>query len=263
MKRNLFYIYTLLVIFNVFAQTEPEANTNLVATQKEVIKADGDSAFMKNDYASAVQIYETLLAKGEAAEVYYNLGNSYFKAGNLGKAIVNYERALLLQPGNGDMRTNLEIAHSRTIDKIDVIPDVFFVSWIKEIRNSMSVDAWGRWGIVFFILFIVSFYFFMYSKKTVFRKIGVISIIPFLVLAILTNVFASQQKSLFLNRNKAIVVSPSVTIRSTPSDSGTSLFVLHEGSKVIVNDNTMKEWKEIRLEDGKVGWIAASDIEVI
>ncbi|KAA6330278.1 hypothetical protein EZS27_021006 [termite gut metagenome] len=263
MKRNLFFAYTLLVILNVFAQTDTDATTNLVDTQKEVVKADGDSAFMKNDYAAAVQIYEALLVKGEVAEVYYNLGNSYFKAGNLGKAIVNYERALLLKPGNGDMRTNLEIARSRTIDRIDVIPDVFFVSWIKEIRNSMGVDAWGRWGIVFFILGIVSFYCFMYSGKTVFRKMGVLSIIPFLVLTILANVFASQQKSLFLNRNKAIVVSPSVTVRSTPSDSGTSLFVLHEGSKVIIHDDAMKGWKEIRLEDGKVGWISASDIEVI
>lgn len=230
---------------------------------EDATKAEGDSAYMKNDYASAIQIYEALLNRGEAADIYYNLGNSYYKAGDIAKAILNYERALLLQPGNGDIRANLEIARSKTVDKVEPIPEIFFVSWTKSLINSMSVDSWAVCGVVCFILLIVSLYLFIFSKQIVLKKAGFISGIVFLAVTILANVFANQQKDELTNRNSAIVINPSVTVRSTPSESGTSLFILHEGHKVGVKDGSMKDWKEIRLEDGKVGWVPASAIEII
>ena len=230
---------------------------------EDATKAEGDSAYMKNDYASAIQIYEALLNRGEAADIYYNLGNSYYKAGDIAKAILNYERALLLQPGNGDIRANLEIARSKTVDKVEPVPEIFFVSWTKSLINSMSVDSWAVCGVVCFILLIVSLYLFIFSKQIVLKKAGFISGIVFLAVTILANVFANQQKDELTNRNSAIVINPSVTVRSTPSESGTSLFILHEGHKVGVKDGSMKDWKEIRLEDGKVGWVPASAIEVI
>ncbi len=230
---------------------------------EDATKAEGDSAYMKNDYASAIQIYEALLNRGEAADIYYNLGNSYYKAGDIAKAILNYERALLLQPGNGDIRANFEIARSKTVDKVEPVPEIFFVSWTKSLINSMSVDSWAVCGVVCFILLIVSLYLFIFSKQIVLKKAGFISGIVFLAVTILANVFANQQKDELTNRNSAIVINPSVTVRSTPSESGTSLFILHEGHKVGVKDGSMKDWKEIRLEDGKVGWVPASAIEII
>lgn len=230
---------------------------------QEVTKAEGDSAYMKNDFASAIQIYEALLKKEEAADIYYNLGNSYYKADNIAKAILNYERALLLQPGNADYRANLEVARSKTIDKMEAVPEIFFITWIKSLINSMSVNAWAICGIMCFILLIVSIYFFVFSKQILWKKIGFIAGILFLIFVILSNVFAAEQKDRLLNRNKAIVMSPSVTVRSTPSEGGTSLFVLHEGSKVNLKDSSMKDWKEICLDDGKVGWLPSSSIEII
>lgn len=233
------------------------------AELKDITKAEGDSAYIKNDYTSAIQIYESLLKNGEAAEVYYNLGNSYYKVGDIAKAVLNYERALLLQPGNSDIRANLEVACAKTIDKVEAIPEVFFVSWSKALIDSMSVDAWAMLGVVFFILFIAALYFFIFSKQIMWKKAGFISGIIFLIVVICSNLFASEQKERLLNRDNAIVMSPSVVVRSTPSESGTSLFILHEGRKVNIKDNSMKEWKEIRLEDGKVGWVPTSTIEVI
>ena len=233
------------------------------AQENSVTKAEGDSAYVKNDYASAIQIYEALLKEGEAAEVYYNLGNSYYKIGEIAKAVLNSERALLLQPGNSDIRANLEVARAKTIDKVEAIPEVFFVSWIKSLINSMSVDAWATLGIISFILLIVALYSFIFSKQILWKKTGFISGIIFLIITICANLFASEQKEHLVIRNEAIVMNPSVTVRSTPSESGTSLFILHEGRKVSIKDNSMKEWKEIRLEDGKVGWVPASAIEAI
>lgn len=275
MKKIIFFTLSLVMSISGFAQDSndtlqvdsvvavSQAEFSAAKQQSNVTKAEGDSAYMRNDYASAIQIYENLLKQGEAAEVYYNLGNSYYKADDIAKAILNYERALLLQPGNADIRVNLEIARSKTIDKVVSVPDIFFVSWTKSLINSLSVDAWAKCGVVFFILLLVSLYLFFFSKQIIWKKTGFIAGIAFLVFVVLSNVFASQQKSELTNRSTAIVLSPSVTVRSTPSESGTSLFILHEGHKVEIKDNSMREWKEIRLEDGKVGWVPSISIEVI
>ena len=214
-------------------------------------KAAGDSAYMR------------LLQQGESAEVYYNLGNSYYKSGDIARAILNYERALLLEPGNGDVRANLEIARAKTIDQVTPMPEIFFIGWFKSLINCLSIDAWAGWGIACFILFLACLCLFFYSKSVRQKKAGFFAGMAWIVLAILCNVFALQQKKALTERDKAIVLSPSVTVRSTPSESGTSLFILHEGHKVEIKDDTMREWKEIRLEDGKVGWLPTSAIEVI
>ena len=278
MKKILFFTLGLLVAVTSFGQDslvtdstqrmEGDSvnirNTEFSSSKLEdATKSEGDSAYIRNDFASAIQIYESLLRKGDAADVYYNLGNSYYKVNEIAKAILNYERALLLQPGNGDIRANLEIARGKTVDKVEAVPEVFFVTWTKALINSMSVDSWAVCGVVCFILLIVSLYLFIFSKQIVLKKAGFISGIVFLAVTILANVFANQQKDELTNRNSAIVINPSVTVRSTPSESGTSLFILHEGRKVSIKDNSMKEWKEIRLEDGKVGWVPASAIEAI
>jgi tetratricopeptide (TPR) repeat protein len=251
MNKILVFIYTIFIGINCLAQDALE------------IKSDADSAYIKNDYVTAIQIYENLLQQGESAEVYYNLGNSYYKSGDIARAILNYERALLLKPGNEDIHANLEIVRSKTVDKIDVAPEIFFISWIKSLINSISINAWARWGIAFFILLIASLYFFIFSKQTKIKKIGLIGSIVCLLFVVCTNMFAAYQKKTLTNRNTAIIISPSVTIRSTPNENGTSLFILHEGSKVVIKDNSMKNWKEITIEDGKVGWISSSDIEII
>ena len=278
MKKILFFAFNLLIAMSLWAEeisldsiqsgkdsvsigSHTEFSTE--KSGKNITKSGGDSAYIKNDYKSAIQIYEALLEKGEAAEGYYNLGNCYYKTNDIAKSILNYERALLLDPGNTDIRVNLEMARAKTVDKITPIPDIFFVAWIKSLINCLSVDAWAKCGILFFILFLVAVALFFFSKQASLKKGGFIGGIVFLILVVLSNVFASQQKAVLVNRNAAIVLVPSVTVRSTPSESGTSLFILHEGSKVELKDNSMREWKEIRLEDGKVGWVPTSSIEVI
>ena len=277
MKKIVFFALALMISFLTYGQGDTQRNMaggadSITHTRAEfsaskqmsnVTKAEGDSAYMRNDFAAAIQIYEALLQNGEAPEIYYNLGNSYYKSGDIARAILNYERALLLSPGNTDIRANLEVAQAKTIDKVTPIPEIFFVAWTKSLINCLSVDAWAKYGIVFFLLLLASSALFFFSKKMRLKKTGFICGLVCLAFTVLCNVFAAQQKSELTQRDKAIILAPSVTVRSTPSESGTSLFVLHEGRKVEIKDNTMREWKEISLEDGKVGWVPASDIEVI
>ena len=227
-------------------------------------KVQADSAYINNDFAKAVELYENVLAnEGESADVYYNLGNSYYKMDNIAKAILNYEKALLLNPGDGDIRFNLELAQSKTVDKVTPMSEVFFVTWIKSLTNTMSERGWAKTGIVTFILMLLGLSLYFFGKKIALKKIGFLSAIIFLFVCIVANCFASTQKSEALNHDTAIIMAPSVTVKSTPNEGGTELFILHEGRKVTIKDNTMKEWKEILLEDGNAGWVPASVIEII
>ena len=239
------------------------ATSKLGSRNIVISKSLADSAYIRNDFTTAIQIYEMILRTGESADIYYNLGNSYYKIGDIAKAILNYERALILKPANKDIRSNLEIARAKTVDKVTDVPELFFITWLKSITNSMGIQSWAIIAISFFLLFIVSIYFFFFSTKIVARKTFFILALFFLVFCVIANISAAFQRKVRLNRMNAIIISPSVTIRSTPNDNGTSLFILHEGRKVFIKDDSMKDWKEIQLEDGNVGWVKKNDLEVI
>ena len=227
-------------------------------------KAEADKAYQENDFAGAIEQYEAILEGGqESSSIYYNLGNSYYKSDNMAKAILNYERALLLNPGDADTRFNLEMAKSKTIDKVTPASEIFIVTWINSIANSMSESAWGKLGIASFILMLLGLSLYIFGKKIVLKKIGFIGALVLIAVTVFANLMADTQKEKLVVRTGAIIMSPSVTVRSTPNESGTELFVLHEGTKIFVDDNTMKEWKEIRMEDGNKGWVPAASIEVI
>ena len=226
-------------------------------------KADADSAYVNGNYQEAIKVYESLLKHGESAELYYNLGNAYYRTENITRAVLNYERALLLSPGDGDIRFNLQIARSKTIDKIVPESEMFFVTWYRSLVNIMSVDGWGRMALVSLALVIVLFLVYLFSARVWVQKVGFFGGGILLVVFVFSNFFAWQQRQQLLNREGAIVVAPSVTVKSTPAQNGTDLFILHEGTKVVITDGSMKSWREIRLADGKKGWIESKKIELI
>ncbi len=266
MKKIGFNILLLFISVMAFAQTDStQVNTELVQAPVPVIsKAQADSAYINNDFASAVYLYENILAnQGESADVYYNLGNSYYKMDNIAKAILNYEKALLLNPGNGDIRFNLELAQSKTVDKVTPMSEMFFITWTKSLINTMNEKGWARMGITTFIIMLVALALYFFSKKIALKKTGFMVAVIMLLVCIVSNIFASSQKTDAQNHDTAIIMAPSVTVKSTPNEGGTELFILHEGRKVNIKDNTMREWKEIQLEDGNAGWVPASVIEII
>ena len=228
-----------------------------------VTKSEADSAYVRGQYQQAIADYEALLKQGGSAELYYNLGNAYYRTENVTKAVLNYERALLLSPGDRDIRFNLQIARSKTIDKIVPESEMFFITWYHALVNLMSVDAWARVALISLALVIVLLLVYLFASRIWLRKVGFFCGLVLLVLFVLSNIFAWQQKQNLLFRKGAIIMEPSVTVKSTPAKNGTDLFILHEGTKVSITDSSMRGWLEIRIADGKEGWVERNKLEEI
>ena len=258
MKRNLIYIYVALCV-NIGLCAQTFSDSTVVYT-----KAMADSAYAEADYATAIHIYEQLLAThGESSAIYYNLGGAYYKMDEIARAILNYERALLIDPSNADAKFNLELARSKAVDKNVIVTELFFVRWIRSFTAILSADGWAKASILCFIICIACFSLFIFGKKRKTKKIFFTFALLSLLCTILANVIASGQTDKLVHRESAIIMEPSVTVRSTPSANGTELFVLHEGKKVTIKDDSMKAWKEIEVEDGNIGWLPAEAIERI
>ena len=228
-----------------------------------VTKAEADSAYVRGEYQQAIKDYEALLKQGASADLYYNLGNAYYRTENITRAVLNYERALLLSPSDRDIRFNLQMARSKTIDKITPEQDMFFVTWYHSLVNMTSVDGWADIALISLALAIVLALLYLFSERIWLRKVGFFGAIFLIVVFLLSNVFAHQQKDLLVHRRGAIVTAPAITVKSTPAKQGTDLFILHEGTKVTITDDSMKDWKGIRLADGKEGWIETRQLELI
>ena len=226
-------------------------------------KAQADSAYMQGNYQQAVQLYDSLLQQGVSTELYYNMGNCYYRLDDMTHAVLYYERALSLSPGDGDVRFNLQMARSKTIDKIVPESEMFFVTWYRSAVSMASADGWGRMAVIFFLLTAVLALLYLFANRMWLRKTGFFGALVMLLCFVLCNVFAYSQKKDLENRRGAIIVESAVNVKSTPAQDGTDLFILHEGTKVRIIDNTMREWKEIRVSDGKRGWVETKQIEVI
>ncbi len=246
MKNILIILFSITLSLGTFAQELPNAV----------------DAYATGDYAEAARLYEQELNNGVSAEVYYNLGNAYYKMDKFPSAILNYERALLLAPGNSDIRFNLELAKTKITDKIEPVEKFFLIEWFNDMQNLQSSDGWAKLGIILFISFICCAFLFFFGRFSFLRKIAFYGGIALFVCTIFANIFANNQKNVFSQKEYAIVFGPSITVKSSPNLSGTDLFVIHEGLKVRVK-NVVNDWSEIELEDGHVGWISSSLLEKI
>ena len=251
----------LLLVISIAIPSAAQAQKS--AAPVHVTKAMGDSAYVRQQYQQAIADYEALLKKGVSADVYYNLGNAYYRTDNITRAVINYERALLLSPGDPDIRVNLQLARSKTIDKIIPESEMFFVTWYRSLVNIMSVDGWATMSLVALAIAIILALCYLFSGRVWMQKTGFFGAFAMIVIFGLSNLFAWQQKDQLVNRTGAIVISPAAAVKSTPANGGTDLFIIHEGTKVEITDSSMKEWKEVRIADGKEGWIKASMIEMI
>ena len=230
---------------------------------KAVTKNNADTEYQKGNYQQAIRDYEEILKNGESAEIYFNLGNAYYRTDNITKAVLNYERARLLLPGDDDINFNLQFARSKTIDKITPESEMFFVTWYKSLVNFTSVDNWAKTGILCIVMALLLVLLYLFGPQLMLRKIGFFGGLAFFVIFLLSNLFAFQQKQALDNRTGAIIISPSVNIKKTPAKNSADQFVLHEGTRVDIIDKGMTDWRCIRVGDGREGWIETKAIEEI
>lgn len=228
-----------------------------------VTKQEADECYKKADYQQAIVKYNELLKQGASASIYYNLGNAYYRSDNIAQAILSYERALRLAPGDEDIRFNLQFATSKTIDKITPVDDNVFAAWYKSVVSFTSVDNWARTGIVCVILALVLMLAFLFADNGLARRVGFYGSIAFLVLFVVSTLFAWQQKESFEENEGAVVVKQAVNVKQSPVNNAADTFVIHEGTKVDITDKGIEGWSGIRLGDGREGWVKSKELEVI
>jgi tetratricopeptide (TPR) repeat protein len=235
----------------------------LPMSMSAVTKQNADNEYKKGNYQQAIKDYQELLKTGVSPEIYYNLGNAYYRSDNITQAVLAYERAHLLSPGNDDINFNLQFARSKTIDKITPESEMFFITWYHALVNFTSVDNWAFFGLLSIALALILILLYLFAPKMILRKVGFFGAITFFLLFLFSNLFAYQQKNALENRKGAIVIAPSVNVKKTPAKNGTDDFVIHEGTRVDITDKSMKTWRGIRLADGREGWILTTQIEEI
>ncbi|MCD6090638.1 MAG: tetratricopeptide repeat protein [Bacteroidales bacterium] len=223
----------------------------------------GEQYYADTKYDSAAMAYQKVLDEGyHSAELYYNLGNSFYKQNSIPSAILYYEKALKLDPANDDVLFNLKLANSRIQDKIDALPLLFFIRWYVGLYNMFSVDNWAKISLVLFSVFALFSLFYFLGKNIFIRKMGFYLGFVFLILSS-ASLFLTYKKHISQKEKaQAIVFSPSVTVKSSPNENGVDLFVIHEGSKLQVMDK-VGAWCEIKIANGSIGWIEIKTIELI
>jgi tetratricopeptide (TPR) repeat protein len=229
--------------------------------QVTIVKAN--KAYSAGSYTNAAELYQEVVAAGFVSpELYYNLGNAYFKMNDFARAILWYERSKRLDPGNEDVNFNLNVANTKISDKIEPLPEMFYKRWFNGLLLLFSVDAWAIMGVCLFIAGLCGFILYLASRILVLRKAGFWLALGLLFLSFFTFAFAWNGYRLTESTHEAIVFTPTITVKSSPNEKSTDLFVLHEGAKVKLLDN-IGGWYEIRIANGSVGWLPKEVLEKI
>ncbi|RLD80503.1 MAG: hypothetical protein DRJ15_06900 [Bacteroidetes bacterium] len=230
--------------------------------QQDLI-TQGDSAYNREMYTEAISNYEAVLDQGfESAQLYYNLGNAYFNINMLPAAILNYERAKVLAPADADIDFNLNIANSMIPDKIEPVPEIFYIRWWKSLRNSFNLYTWTIASISIFVLLILCAGIFFLSRNILMRKFAFWSGIFFILFSIAGFSMTYTRYDIQSKHLEAIVFDPTITVKSSPNQLGKDLFVIHEGTKVFILEE-INEWCNIKITNGSAGWLPAASIKRI
>lgn len=221
----------------------------------------GDSAYLKNLYEEAIVNYEIVISQGYGStQVYYNLGNAYFKMNKIPGAILNFERAKRLSPRDADIDFNLNVANSMIQDRNEAVPEIFYVKWWKILRNSFSLQNWTYFSIGIFIMIICCAGLFFLSRMVFVRRISFWAGIAFFVMAIFSFSMSYSLYNIQSNQLEAIVFAPTITAKHNPNVQGGDVFVIHEGTKVSILDESDDGWVNIKLANGSTGWIPVESV---
>lgn len=232
------------------------------APDSSALWQDASKQYADQNYEAALKSYEQLIPLGTSPELYYNYANTLYKTGQISASILNYERCLRLDPKHEDAQNNLNFLNHQISDKITPIQPFFMKTWLTNFGRLMPSNSWAYLCLGALMAMVLLFLLFLFGKSSLRRRISFFTAVLAFFIMVISCSYAFVQKSYETSHHEAIVMVGSVTVNSTPDDSGTDLFVIHEGTKVRIK-STMSSWTEISLSDGRIGWLPSSNIEKI
>lgn len=241
----------LLTAFHAFAQSP------------EQLAEQAAKAYNQKQYPEAIALYGKIISNGnESYSLYYNLGNAYFRNNENAQAVLFYEKALKLAPNNEDIKHNIEVVNSKLIDKVEMVPELFYKRWWKQILNMMDIDILATLNILLITFALILIAVYIAVSNLLIRKISFWTGIALFLFFSIGVAAASQRNHYLTEQHEAIIFIQNVNIKSSPDENSKDIFVLHEGTKVKLLD-VVAEWQEIRIANGSTGWIKTSDIRKI
>ena len=209
--------------------------------QSDSLLLKANELYANGEFALAAEQYEAVIVdNGVAPEIYYNLGNAYYKLNEVGRAILNYERALLLSPNYADAQHNLELTKLKIVDDIPQNEVFFLQRWIDNLIKVFSSNQWIYLSVGLFVICLVFALLFLFGASHGTRKTSFYVAFLLLLVSVVCFVFSGIQKNKVENRNEAVIMLGVVVVKSSPDKKGTDLFQLHEGTKVTVK-STLSE----------------------
>jgi hypothetical protein len=252
MKRLLFCILAVFTVGSVVSAQSPAE-----------LWDKANTAYYNDDFVGAVALYDSIERQGVAsAELYYNMGNAYFRAGKIGKSILYYNKAQELAPANADIAYNLEIANTYTRSNIEPIPQFFLRRWMHSLGSLVSGNGWAALSLVLFGVMLAGLLLFLLPLGRRVRKGGFYGGLVALVLFVFALSFAATDYKESIHSSQGVITSSSASVKSSPDNAGKDLFLIYEGAKVTVHDE-LNGWCEITIADGNRGWIKTTTIEMI
>jgi len=222
-----------------------------------------NSLYQQGQYEPALEQFNAVILSGkESADLYYNMGNAAYRSNSIGHAILYYEKALKLEPAHEDAIHNLDFVSRYRLDTFEELPVLFVGAWTTGFVQLFPEQTWSILALIFFMSILTGLLVYLFSRRMLLKKSAFICGLVALVLFVITISSALSRHRDIVNPDTGIILAPSVVVRSSPSESGTELFILHEGTKIEVNEE-VSGWQNIKVIDGREGWILADDFESI
>lgn len=253
--KNIFFLSFLM-----FFALSPAKTQNGNAQTPEDLLIKGNAYYNENKYDTAIIFYREILKSGmESATLYYNMGNAFYKSNDYAMAILNYEKALKINPNYEDARQNLDIAKLHTSDKIEPMPELFLSKWWKNIVNAFDARQWTTLSLVSLAVLLIFTFFYFSARNRSLKKTMFFAVIIMFVLTIIGFRASHSRNEYLTTHNEAIITVPTTTVKSAPSDNSVDKFVLHEGTKVEIQE-VVDDWYKIKIANGSNGWLPADNM---
>ncbi|MCL1850494.1 MAG: tetratricopeptide repeat protein [Bacteroidetes bacterium] len=254
-KSQFYFIFFIILSFSL--------SGNSIEDSAVIYMQQANVAYQSNDFKDAIELYTKVVdLQYESAILYYNLGNAYFKSGDNARALLWLERACRLAPSNEDIIHNISFIQQKLIDRIEQLPELFIVKWWNNCSKLLTGNQWAVCSIVACTLLVLCLLFILLIRIPWIRSLSVFITVLALFFAIFSIIFSKKESSRYVQHPEGIVMGYVVNVKSTPTEKGSDLFVIHAGLKVGITDR-LNEWVEIRLPNGEKGWIQASLLEEI